>query len=228
MLFHEIYGSYFRVVAAVLEEAVCGTLTAENLGALVRNKAFAESVLTIPAALQSGEWPLLDETLHTPLHHVPSMPLTKLEKRWLKALLLDKRIQLFSPPIIGLDEVDPLFIPEMFVYFDRYTDGDPYESSRYIAQFQTILVALQKKCKLYVKFEAQNGHIRSCVCIPYRLEYSSKDDKFRLITADKANSITINIVRITQCELLEPYPLEAYQLPIPNTQYQNIGTGVKR
>lgn len=218
MLFHEIYGSYFRVVAAVLEEAVCGTLTTEDLSALVRKKAFAESVLTIPAALQSGEWPLLDETLHTPLHHVPSMPLTKLEKRWLKALLLDQRIQLFSPPTIGLEDVEPLFTPDMFVYFDRYTDGDPYEAPGYIARFQTILVALQKKCKLHVKFEARHGHLCSCVCIPYRLEYSAKDDKFRLITANRPNSITINLARMTQCELLEPYHLRAYHLPTPNTK----------
>jgi len=71
MLFHEVYGSYFRVVASVMKEAVQGTLTAEQLYRFVREKAFAESVLTIPAALQSGEWPLLNETMHTPLHHPP-------------------------------------------------------------------------------------------------------------------------------------------------------------
>ena len=50
MLFSEIYGSYFNVVAAVLAEAVKGELTGRRLTELVREKAFAESALTIPAA----------------------------------------------------------------------------------------------------------------------------------------------------------------------------------
>ena len=60
MLFSEIYGSYFNVVAAVLSEAAEKTLTAGKLTSIVQEKAFAESVLSIPAALQSGAWPLLD------------------------------------------------------------------------------------------------------------------------------------------------------------------------
>ena len=64
MLFSEIYGSYFNVVAAVLSEAAENTLTTGKLTAIVQEKAFAESVLSIPAALQSGAWPLLDSGYH--------------------------------------------------------------------------------------------------------------------------------------------------------------------
>ena len=55
MLFSEIYSSYFNVVAAVLTEAVAGTLTEERLTELVREKAFSESVLSIPAALKGED-----------------------------------------------------------------------------------------------------------------------------------------------------------------------------
>ena len=74
MLFSEIYGSYFNVVAAVLTEAVEETLTAGKLTAIVQEKAFAESVLSIPAALQSDAWPLLDSNFHTVLRSVDSCP----------------------------------------------------------------------------------------------------------------------------------------------------------
>lgn len=218
MLFHEVYGSYFRVVASVMKEAVQGTLTAEQLYRFVREKAFAESVLTIPAALQSGEWPLLNETMHTPLHHSPTMPLTTLEKRWLKALLLDPRIRLFHPSTAGLEDVTPLFTPEMFVYFDRYSDGDPYEDSSYIECFQTVLTALREKRKLRVEFAGRHGRLCRWVCVPYRLEYSAKDDKFRLLTAGGANSVTVNLGRMTRCELLEPYSPKAYHPPQPRTE----------
>lgn len=60
MLFSEIYGSYFNVVAAVLSEASDGKLTDRRMTELVREKAFAESALAIPAALKSGTWPLLE------------------------------------------------------------------------------------------------------------------------------------------------------------------------
>ena len=57
MLFSEIYGSYFNVVAAILSEASDGKLTDRRMTELVREKAFAESALTIPASLKSGTWP---------------------------------------------------------------------------------------------------------------------------------------------------------------------------
>ena len=53
MLFSEIYGSYFNVVAAVLSEAAENTLTTGKLTAIVQEKAFAESVLSIPAVVAS-------------------------------------------------------------------------------------------------------------------------------------------------------------------------------
>lgn len=75
MLFSEVYGSYYRVVAAVLTQAVDGTLTGEELEKIVQEKGFAESVLAIPAALRDGTWPLLTTELTTPLRHKPTMPL---------------------------------------------------------------------------------------------------------------------------------------------------------
>ena len=108
MLFSEIYGSYFNVVAAVLTEAADGTLTANRLTAIVQEKAFAESTLSIPAALKSEGWPLLDSDLQSALQHKPTMPLTSLQKRWLKALLADPRIALFDPDTTGLEDVEPL------------------------------------------------------------------------------------------------------------------------
>ena len=65
MLFSEIYGSYFNVVAAVLSEASAGCLTDRRMTELIQAKAFAESSLSIPAALKKEAWPLLDQELKT-------------------------------------------------------------------------------------------------------------------------------------------------------------------
>ncbi|MCI8400054.1 MAG: WYL domain-containing protein [Oscillibacter sp.] len=211
MLFHEIYGTYFQVVSAVLAEAVEGTLTEKRLLELVREKAFAESVLTIPAALRDGSWPLLDRNLGTPIRRRPEMPLSTLEKRWLKALLLDPRIALFDPPAEGLEDVAPLFRPETFIYFDRYTDGDPYRDPGYIARFHTILTALREKRKLRIQFQGRTGVRHSKKCVPLALEYSGKDDKFRLLTLEGKRRTSVNLGRMERCSAEEPYDPEAVE-----------------
>ena len=89
MIFSEIYGSYFKAVSAILAKAVDGTLTEREITRTVLENAFGESLVTIPAKLTDGSWPLLMEDFGTPLRHAPHAPLTTLEKQWLKALLLD-------------------------------------------------------------------------------------------------------------------------------------------
>lgn len=205
MLFHEIYGSYYRVVASILTRAVSGDLTDAQLSGIVREQAFAESVLTIPAALQSEAWPLLTADMQTPLHSAPNLPLTTLEKRWLKALLQDPRIRLFSPRAEGLEDVEPLYAPDVFVYYDRYSNGDPYQDENYIAFFHTILAALRERRKLSVHYRGGRGKYHEKTCIPHKLEYSPKDDKFRLVVSSPGSTYPINVARISACELLEPY-----------------------
>ena len=208
MLFHEIYGSYFRAVSAVLERACAGTLTGKELTDLVQQYAFGESVLTIPSSLRDGTWPLLTEKLGTPLRHAPSMPLTMLEKRWMKALLNDPRIRLFAPSEAGLEDVKPLYRPETFVYFDRYTDGDPYEDEGYIESFRSVLTALREQRLLKVRFNGHSGVRHRYVCIPHCLEYSAKDDKFRLLADVRGRPMTVNLARLHRVEVLEPYDAE--------------------
>lgn len=213
MLFSEIYGSYFNVVAAVLSEASAGCLTDKRMTKLIQDKAFAESSLSIPTALKKEAWPLLDKNQNTVIRHSPTMPLTELQKRWLKALLQDPRIALFNPDTTGLDDVEPLYRPGTFVLFDQYSDGDPYEDENYIACFRTVLQSIREKRMLRIRFRGHTGIRHSLVCMPYRLEYSAKDDKFRLQSRGKRNMHTINIARVRSCELLEEYDATSVQLP---------------
>jgi hypothetical protein len=186
---------------------------------IVREQGFEESILTIPDALENNTWPLLKGDYTTPLEHKPSMPLTTLQKRWLKALLADPRIKLFNPPADGLEDVEPLYPPDTFVYYDRYSDGDPFTDPGYIKRFRWILFAIRHKRWMKIRFIDHNGRNHSWKCIPYKLEYSSKDDKFRLISANSHMSLSINLARITGCRLLEPYTEEEYQ---PRVMKQRI------
>lgn len=128
MLFSEVYGTCYNVLAKLLTKAVEGSLTQETMLDIVREQGFEESVLTIPEALKRQTWPLITENYGTPLSHKPTMPLTTLQKRWLKALLSDPRVRLFAPPVDALEDVEPLYPADAFVYFDRFQDGDPFDN----------------------------------------------------------------------------------------------------
>jgi len=146
MLFSEVYGTYYNVLAKLLEKAIDGVLTKESMNEIIRDNGFEESILTIPEALENQTWPLIKDDFTTPLEHKPTMPLTTLQKRWLKTILQDPRIRLFledAPE--GLAEAEPLFDPETVVYFDRFSDGDPYEDEGYIRNFRTVVEALRQE-----------------------------------------------------------------------------------
>ena len=196
-----------------LSEASAGCLSDRRMTELVQEKAFAESALSIPASLKQEAWPLLDQDMNTVIRHSPTMPLTILQKRWLKALLHDPRIDLFNPDTTGLDDVEPLYKPDTFVFFDQYADGDPYEDEKYVACFRTVLQSIREKRMLRIRFWGHTVIRHSLVCMPYRLEYSAKDDKFRLQSRGKRNMHTINLARVRSYELLEEYDADSMQLP---------------
>lgn len=195
----EIYGTYYATVAAILSEAVHGSLTADGITRIVQEKAFGESLLSIPGYLKDGTWPLLTPDLHTPLHHEPAMPLTLLQKRWMKALLLDPRIALFDPDPTGLEEIKPLFRPETIVFYDRYTDGDDYQDPVYVTHFRQALSALENHRQIRIHYRSGRGREHRVLCTPYRMEYSPRDDKFRLLVCAPSTSI-VNISRILSLE----------------------------
>lgn len=198
-LFHEIYSAYYQVVSAVLKDALSKPLTSRDLRKYVEKYAFGESMMVIPEGLPGEKWRLLHKDFKPVLRKEPSLPLTTLEKRWLKALLLDPRIQLFDPDTAGLEDVEPLFVPENFVYYDRYTDSDPYSDPEYIAHFRTILEAFREEKNLSVLYHSRFGVPRMVEITPHFLEYSEKDDRFRLIGSDENLRYTINLSRIKKC-----------------------------
>lgn len=219
-MFNEIHGGYYRAAAQILAEAVDGRLTKESMQDIVRRCAFEESMLTIPRALESGRWPLLTGDLHTPLAHKPSMPLTTLQKRWLKTLLQDPKIRLFGVTDEGLEDVAPLYPADAVIWYDRYSDGDPYADEGYIARFAVVLAAFREKRRIRICFEGRKGFPHAWVCILHRLEYSGKDDKFRVLCTAYGRTLTINLGRVTYCELLDP--IDAADMPAPQTQRDTV------
>lgn len=260
MIFSELYSVYYKTVAQILKKAVEHPLQKNELRELIRENAFEESVLNIEPALLEGRWQLLKSDGTAVIQNEPTMPMTTLQKRWIKAILQDERIRLFQEEIVedfkenevaiqrknrenlnetevaiqrksreNLNEIEvaiqrrnrenlnekrgaihaksaenpeiePLFTAEDFYIFDKYSDGDDYTDENYIKNFRLILDAIKKQYPLSIDTYNHKGKNISMVILPKYLEYSEKDDKFRLIGLGKKLGGTVNLGRITKCE----------------------------
>ena len=199
MIFSELYSAYYNAIASIIAEVIEGEHSEKELQKVVSERAFGESVLTIMPSFKSEKWQLVHPDMTTALEHKPTMPLTTLQKQWLKAITLDPRIKLFGVEIPGLEGVEPLFTQKDYHVYDKYSDGDPFEDEEYIRQFRIILEAMRKGTQ--IKFEMTNrfGKPMFIRCHPVRLEYSEKDDKFRLVTAGWRSVSTVNLAKIRSC-----------------------------
>ena len=200
MIFSELYGTYYNTVAKILKSAVARPLQKNEINRIISEEAFGESILNIVPAIEEERWQLIFKDGTTPLKNPPSMPLTTLQKRWLKAIFLDPRIRLFSDSLPDFPDVEPLFTKDDYCIFDSYADGDPYEDEKYIKNFRIVLDAVRNRYPLKVNMTNRNGGISYVVIMPEYLEYSEKDDKFRLISSGNRYGRTVNLGRIVSCK----------------------------
>ena len=209
MLFSEIYSAYYNTVASIISCSQQGKLDSDLLFKIVKESAFPESFMTIGSALETGKWPLIKKDYSTNIQNIPTMPLSVLQKRWLKALCNDKRIRLFvSDEVLErlknqLQDVKALFNENDYYLYDKYSDGDPYDDPDYIKNFRTVLEAIHQKKTISVEYSGRFGQQKRFICAPCKIEYSEKDDKFRIISKVRNRHSILNIARINSCEVTE-------------------------
>lgn len=221
-IFSEVYGTYYNIVAKILGQAVSGGLTLEQLKRIVYKEGYEESALKLLPALEDESWMLLTKELKTPLKHRLTMPLTLLQKRWLKAMLLDERVRLFftdaeiADEKKALQEVEPLYRPEQFVFFDRFVDGDDYKNARYRENFKQIMQAIKEHTAIDASYRTNKDNVIVWTnLVPLTLEYSAKDDKFRLQGMVGHKHVTLNLGKIITVELGDAVEKEHIQNTAP-------------
>lgn len=205
MIFNEVYGCYYNAVSKIIENAIDGELTDRKLNDLSKQYAFEESNLTIVPSIKNQQWQLIDENMKTPILNKPRMPLTMIEKRWLKTISNDSKFKLFNENTEKMDNIEPLYNSDDIVYFDRYTDGDDFESPVYIEKFRNIVYAIENQLMVKVKYKTRKNPIRKRKYCPIKIEYSDKDDKFRVICGQNEYISTLNIDRIVELEVLDEH-----------------------
>ncbi len=189
-LFSEIYGAYFRTVERILSQE---RITQKEVQSIIQAEAFRDSLLFLPQKIlpeTPESWGLLrrhaDGTTGRITKHEPPHYLTLLQKRWLKAKLNDPKMHLFlsDAELAALDaelaDTAPLYPDGVFRYFDRFSDGDPYESAKYRRTFRKLLRAIRRREVVAVEYRSGKGSAVRGFFLPLKLEYSRKNDKFRL------------------------------------------------
>lgn len=212
MIFSEIYGTYYNTMARILEKAINEQLTADGLYSCIMENAYSESVVPITDAIEKEKWQLLKynrekNQFSSIIKHNPQMPLTKLQLMYLKAVLNDKRIRLFALDFDyfekQLADVEPLWQSGDYEVFDKYDDGDNFEDAGYKKRFRMILEAKQNNLSLEFTLRNRHGKEFKVTGIPEKIEYSEKDDKFRVMLAGRTQTQTINLGRILALKYAE-------------------------
>ena len=224
-LFTEIYNCYYQIVSEICTATMKQPISEKDMLELAARFGFEESGYMIaPKLIQN--WNLLDKTEEGYLSKIDNpahIPLTTLQKSWLKSILKDKHIKLFLDEAqleileTYLNEIEPLFLPENFHYYDQFVDGDDCTSTSYISHFRTLLEAIRTKRYVTIRFHSRKGEAVCHTYLPCRLEYSAKNDRFRLLAVlEKKNGKnkieTINLGRIESLTLTDETCCESIDL----------------
>lgn len=203
-LFSEIFGCYYRVVQEIVNNAPLSEIEIQKI---IRENGFAESCFYILPMLQ--ELPFIEkkgDKYYSLLENKIKLPLTNIEKSWLKAISLDERFSLLSKEFDGslLDGISPLYDQKFFKYYDRYSDGDNFSDISYIRYFHKINKAMDNRNVIKVIYRSpKNDKITIGHYIPLKFEFSSKDNKFRFYSARIRNGCVDDYVCLNMCRILD-------------------------
>lgn len=224
ILFSEVYNSYYQILQSLLQRQ--GGFTLDDLKSKVKEQGFEESLLYLIPKLSSQEWSICEKD---GTHYICALseefyvPLTTLQKSYVKTILLDKRMKLFLDDgqrealLLQLSDVEVLWEESWFHYYDRFSDGDDYSNPNYIACFRTLLSAIEQQCFVDIEYTSKAYRRVHHHYLPARLEYSVKNDKFRLLAMEYTKNKhmrfeILNLERIVKVSLMDKKPETAVDL----------------
>lgn len=221
-LFSEIYNCYFQVIKSLIEKK--NYISEEELNYHIKNSGFEESILYLLPKLTENGWGFYEKQegfLYSKLSTDFYVPLTNLQKSYLKAILLDDKITLFLSDVeieninTAFADVEPLYQPDDFYYYDKFNDGDDYKNPVYRKHFQTIIAAIKKHEYLDILYESRHNHRVHHYYLPCRLEYSIKNDCFRLLAVEShiQRNSKIEILNLSRIQEITPCNKTINKLP---------------
>lgn len=228
-LFNVIYSTYYLIVRKLVEQYLKRKvpLSSDERVRIIHETTFIDKQVVITDFIENKKIkPEITTIFHYsqynlsfPIKNVPDFPLSTIELRFLAAILQDKRVRMFMNDKTvqaietELENVLPLWKPENVKYFDQNKDSDPFDNPDYKNLFQTILRAINTKQYLHLVYGRKNF---STIYTPIHLDYSQKDDTFRLFV--KEIKYPINLRNIKECNITTESPTSEEE----STEYETL------
>lgn len=202
-LFSEIFGCYYKVITEIVNNS---PLSVDEIRNIISQNGFAESCFHLLPKLDA--LPFIekkDDKYYSLLKNKIKIPVTNIEKSWLKAISQDSRFDLFAENYDKhkLDDIEPLYEQEQFKYYDKYSDGDDFGNCYYQKYFRKINAAIENSTPIKIVYQNPKGRITINHYIPVKFEFSPKDDKFRFFAARIQNGKLIAYVCLNMGRILD-------------------------
>lgn len=202
-LFSEIFGCYYKVITEIVNNS---PLSVDEIRNIINENSFAESCFHLLPKLET--LPFIERKgnkYYSLLENKIKIPITNIEKSWLKAISNDPRFELFAVDYdkSKLDDIEPLYKQEQFKYYDKYSDGDDFGNYYYQKHFRKINAAIENSTPIKIIYQNPKGRITVNHYIPVKFEFSPKDDKFRFFAARIRNGKLIDYVCLNIGRILD-------------------------
>ncbi len=202
-LFSEIFGCYYKVITEIVNNS---PLSVDEIRNIINENGFAESCFHLLPKLET--LPFVEKKgnkYYSLLENKIKMPITNIEKSWLKAISQDSRFDLFAEDYdkSKLDNIEPLYEQNLFRYYDKYSNGDDFGNCYYQKYFHKINDAMENRTSVKIVYQNPKGRITVNHYIPVKFEFSPKDDKFRFFAARIRNGKLIDYVCLNMGRILD-------------------------
>ncbi len=215
-IFHEIYGTYFRIASEIMK---LPHITEKSIYKIIDRDGFRDSVLFLPQKFipqnDGSDWGLLKKDnsgkLVSVIKNKPVEILTEIQKQWLRSKLDDPKINLFleNDTIVSLkkrlENIKPFYSRKHFRYTDRFSDGDNFCNQDYRTNFRKIINAVKSHEILEITFISGNGKKICGEYIPIKIQYSAKNDRFRFfcLSVKESEISSTGIINIGRIEFIQ-------------------------
>lgn len=229
-LFSDIYNCYFQIMKSLL--TIPNSLSPKDINKCITEMGYEESLLFLVPKLTSGEWNLFEREGKIYISKISKdffVPLTSLQKSYVKTILTDERIRLFLDEN-EIKELNRLFadVPLLwnaddFYYYDSFSNKDDFTDSEYKKHFRTLIYAMEHRQYVDIEYESRSNHRVHHHYLPCRLEYSIRNDKFRLLATEmkKNGNNRIEIMNLERMKEVTLIPSSSADIPNINDIIRN-------
>lgn len=222
----------------ILSKAHIQGITQKEITKIVDELGFAESNIyfTPKVTTQDGTgYNLLVKSQHT-YKSILKNPIpdyhTNMQLSLIKTMLLDSRIHLFiddselEEMLLAFEHIEPLYNKDDILHVGVSKDGDDYQRPKYIDNFKEILKAVKNKTYIKIVFDNSKGRRKTMSVMPYKVEYSVREDRFRLCGVSRIASVNkyikLNIARVHEVIGLDTTPIVDSEYYIQQKQVEPI------